>query len=74
MATKLLKRLPIAVLFSILVVSLAFAQPIPQAKNPEEVGFSKERLQKISSWIQSNVDKKIIPGAVVLILRKGKIA
>jgi CubicO group peptidase (beta-lactamase class C family) len=74
MASKVLKRMSTAALFSILIVSLALAQSIPQAKNPEEVGFSKERLQKISAWLQSDVDKKIIPGAVVLILRKGKIA
>jgi CubicO group peptidase (beta-lactamase class C family) len=74
MATKILKRLTTVALFSILIVSLAFAQSIPQAKNPKEVGFSKERQQRISAWIQSDVDKKIIPGAVVLILRKGKIA
>jgi CubicO group peptidase (beta-lactamase class C family) len=57
-----------------LVVSLVFAQAIPQASSPEEVGLSKERLQKISAWIQSDVEKKVIPGAVVIILRKGKIA
>jgi CubicO group peptidase (beta-lactamase class C family) len=50
------------------------AQGIPQASNPEEVGLSKERLQRISEWIQTDVDKKVIPGAVVMILRKGKIA
>jgi CubicO group peptidase (beta-lactamase class C family) len=74
MTTRILKRLSLAVLFSILVVSLVFAQSIPQAKSPEEVGLSKERLQKISSWLQTDVDKKVIPGAVVIILRKGKIA
>jgi CubicO group peptidase (beta-lactamase class C family) len=74
MATRILKRLPLAVLFFILVVSWAFAQSIPQASNPEEVGLSKERLQRISAWLQNDVDKKVIPGAVVIILRKGKIA
>jgi CubicO group peptidase (beta-lactamase class C family) len=74
MATRILKRLSLAVLFSILVVSLVFAQSIPQASSPEEVGLSKERLQRISTWLQNDVEKKVIPGAVVIILRKGKIA
>jgi CubicO group peptidase (beta-lactamase class C family) len=74
MAIKNLKRLTLAALFSILVISLAVAQSIPQASSPEKVGLSKERLQRISAWIQNDVDKKVIPGAVVMILRKGKIA
>jgi CubicO group peptidase (beta-lactamase class C family) len=71
---KTLRRLTLAALFSILMASLADAQVIPQAVNPEEVGLSKERLQKISAWIQNDVDKKVIPGAVVMVLRKGKVA
>ncbi len=33
-----------------------------------------ELLQRISAWIQGDVDKAIVPGAVVMVLRKGKIA
>jgi CubicO group peptidase (beta-lactamase class C family) len=68
------KRLMFAVLFFILVASVAGAQGIPQATTPEEVGLSNERLQRISASIQADVDKKVIPGAVIMILRKGKIA
>ncbi len=71
---KTFKRLTFAVLFFILVTSIASAQGIPQASTPEEVGLSKERLQRISAWLQSDVEKKVIPGAVVMVLRKGKIA
>jgi CubicO group peptidase (beta-lactamase class C family) len=71
---KTLRRLTLAALFSILVASIAAAQVIPQATSPEEVGLSKERLQRISAWIQNDVDKKVIPGAVVMVLRKGKVA
>jgi CubicO group peptidase (beta-lactamase class C family) len=55
-------------------VSISVVQSLPQASSPEEVGLSKERLQRISAWIQADVDKKVIPGAVVMVLRKGKIA
>jgi CubicO group peptidase (beta-lactamase class C family) len=68
------KRIILVVLFLILAVSISGAQSIPQASSPEEVGLSKERLQRISAWIQADVDKKVIPGAVVMVLRKGKIA
>jgi len=63
-----------ATLFFILVASIASAQGIPQATNSEEVGLSKERLQRISEWIQTDVNKGVVPGAVVMVLRKGKIA
>ncbi len=61
-------------LFFVLITSIASAQGIPQATNPGKVGLSKERLQRISAWIQGDVEKGIVPGAVVMVLRKGKIA
>ena len=42
---KIVKRLALAALFFILAASIAGAQGIPQATNPEEVGLSKDRLQ-----------------------------
>ena len=68
------RRLTLAILFPILVASIAAAQTIPQATTPEEVGLSKERLERISAWLKTDVDKKVIPGAVVMVLRKGKVA
>ena len=68
------KRIILLTLFFILVASIASAQGIPQARSPEQVGLSKERLQKISEWMKADVDKKVIPGAVVMVLGKGKIA
>lgn len=71
---KIVRQTVLATLFFILFISLASAQGIPRATNPEEVGLSKERLQRISAWIQGDVDKGVVPGAVVMVLRKGKIA
>ena len=71
---KIVKQMMLVTLFLILVASIASAQGIPQATNPGKVGLSKERLQRISVWIQGDVDKGIVPGAVVMVLRKGKIA
>jgi CubicO group peptidase (beta-lactamase class C family) len=52
----------------------ALAQGLSRANKPEEVGFSSERLKRITDAFQSEVDKGAIPGAVVLIARNGKIA
>ena len=71
---KISKQMMLVTLCLILIASIASAQGIPKATRPEEVGLSKERLQRISAWIQSDVDKKVVPGAVVMVLRKGKIA
>ena len=53
---------------------LALAQGLPKANKPEDVGFSSERLKRVTDAFQSEVDKGAIPGAVVLIARNGKIA
>jgi CubicO group peptidase (beta-lactamase class C family) len=71
---KILKQMVLVTLVIILFISIASAQGIPKATNPKEVGLSKERLQRISAWIQDDVDKGVVPGAVVMVLRKGKVA
>jgi CubicO group peptidase (beta-lactamase class C family) len=52
----------------------AAAQDIPKASSPEEVGFSSARLKRLSDRIEEGVKKDELPGAVVLIARKGKVA
>ena len=52
----------------------SLAQGLPKANKPEDVGFSSERLKRVTDAFQSEVDKGAIPGAVVLIARNGKIA
>ena len=41
--------------------------------SPEAVGLSSEHLKEISAAFQTGIDKKEIPGAVILIARHGKI-
>ena len=45
----------------ILLAATAIAQVLPQAKTPEEVGMSSERLARLTSVFQEDVDKGIIP-------------
>jgi CubicO group peptidase (beta-lactamase class C family) len=63
-----------AVLLGFLFFSaVAFAQELPTAK-PEAVGLSSERLDRISSVVQHEIDDKRIAGAVTLVVRRGKVA
>jgi CubicO group peptidase (beta-lactamase class C family) len=59
---------------ALLVSVSALAQQPVQVSKPEEVGFSSERLTRIDKAFQAYVDKDLLPGAVVLIARKGKVA
>jgi len=49
-----------------------WAQGIPKAQSPEEVGFLSTRLKRLSDRINEGVQKGELPGAVVLIARNGK--
>jgi CubicO group peptidase (beta-lactamase class C family) len=46
--------------------------PLPRAK-PEEVGFSSERLARISAVLKADIEAGRIPGAVIAIARHGKL-
>ena len=50
-----------------------FAQDLPTAK-PEAVGLSAERLERIASVVQRDIDDKRIAGAVTLVVRRGHVA
>jgi len=50
------------------------ADPLPRAGSPEEVGLSSERLERLTRVTQGHVDSGLLPGAVILIARHGKIA
>src|SRR5262245_17652461 len=55
-----------------LVVSGAIGQNLPVAK-PESVGMSTIRLDGVKAMLQAEVDKGNIPGAVIMVNRKGKL-
>jgi CubicO group peptidase (beta-lactamase class C family) len=50
-----------------------FAQDLPAAK-PADVGLSAERLERITNWLREDSTKGTIPGAVVMVVRNGKVA
>lgn len=61
------------ILFLLTGVNAQIPQVLTQAKTPEEVGFSTERLKKLDAHFQDIVDKGIAPNIVTLVARKGKI-
>ena len=54
--------------------SLTSAQELPPVANPEQLGFSSARLQRLTETYQGYVDRGELPGAVLLIARGEKIA
>jgi CubicO group peptidase (beta-lactamase class C family) len=64
-------RLTLLILVALVAVR-AQAQVFVQAK-PETTGFSAERLKRIDMLVNGLIAKQGIPGAVVLIVRNGKI-
>ena len=66
------KIIPVLLGISILNI-IALAQDLPTAK-PEAVGLSSDRLERIATVVQHDIDDKRIAGAVTLVVRHGKIA
>jgi CubicO group peptidase (beta-lactamase class C family) len=60
-------------LLYLLTAVVAAAQSLPTA-TPEQVGLSAERLGKITVTLKADAAKGVLPGAVLLVARHGKIA
>ncbi|MGC2415990.1 MAG: serine hydrolase domain-containing protein [Stellaceae bacterium] len=46
---------------------------LPRAESPEQVGLSSARLERAADVIRRDVEKKLIPGAVLVIARGGRV-
>ncbi|MEO7275118.1 MAG: serine hydrolase domain-containing protein [Vicinamibacterales bacterium] len=66
-------RLATLLLVTALAVPLT-GQSLPRASKPEDVGLSSERLQRLTTTFNEYVKASRLPGAVVLIARRGKVA
>ena len=56
----------------LLVAATASAEVLPVVK-PEEAGFSADRLARLARTLKSEIEQKRMPGAVVLVARRGRI-
>ena len=63
------------IVFAILLMAAtaAPAQSLPPG-DPEQLGFSRERLGKIATVLHQEVDQGRLPGMVVMVARKGRLA
>jgi len=52
----------------------ARAESVLSTAKPEEVGLSSAQLKKIEEATAKNIDEGLIPGAVMLVVRHGKLA
>ena len=68
-----MKRLFLVLILSLLATAPAGAADLPTAK-PEQVGLSSERLDRMTQALRADVERGRIPGAVVLVARKGRVA
>src|SRR4051812_31631755 len=67
----------IAAFLLVTAIGIAAARaemPLPMATTPEEVGLSSERLARIEAATEEHIKSGILPGAVMLVARHGKIA
>src|SRR5882762_8069339 len=46
---------------------------LPRAECPEQVGLSSARLERLAGVIRADVERKLIPGAVLTIARAGRV-
>jgi CubicO group peptidase (beta-lactamase class C family) len=46
---------------------------LPRAEGPEQIGLSSARLERLGAVIREDVERKLIPGAVLVIARFGRV-
>jgi CubicO group peptidase (beta-lactamase class C family) len=57
------------------VAATAEAQlALPMAASPEEVGLSSAQLKRLEAVTKAHIDAGLVPGAVMLVARRGKVA
>jgi len=61
------------VVVAFLAVPLVRAQEIGEG-DPGQLGFNMEKLNRVEDVIRESMEEKEIPGAVVMVARKGKVA
>ena len=71
----LLKKIALLSLFTLFLCASAVnisAQGLPVVK-PEDVGLHSAKLDQIETVVKADIEKKMLPGAVVIVGHKGKI-
>src|SRR3569833_1317690 len=75
-----MRRLALGALALVSAVGIASVErawaelPVPMAASPEEVGLSSVQLKRIEEVTKKQIDDGLVPGAVMLVARRGKVA
>src|SRR4051812_14701532 len=70
-----MKRFTLLVVAMMSAAAIAHAEtPVPMAASPEEVGLSSVQLKRLEAVTKQQIDEGLVPGAVMLVARRGKIA
>ena len=72
-----MRRPLIVAALTALLAAPAFAPPaevLPRAKTPEAVGLSSERPARVRAATLGHIETGHVPGAVILVARRGRIA
>ena len=65
----------LAMLALVSLTGAAHAQlALPMAASPEEVGLSSVQLKRLEAVTKAHIDEGLLPGAVMLVARRGKVA
>jgi len=67
------QRVVLAVWSVLLCAGVACGQELARAKKAADSGFSPERLGRVTAFLNAEVDKKAIPGAIVIMARDGRV-
>lgn len=68
-----MKRISALVFLFVILAGAAWGRSLPTVE-PEKVGLSSERLERIGQVFQQEIEQGKLPGAIVLIARKGEVA
>ena len=72
---RLIRAFGVAALFFLAATASGRAEPVLHvAAAPEDVGLSSAQLARIEAMTQKYVDSGLVPGAVMLVARRGKVA
>ena len=66
------RRLSLLAAALLLQAGWAWSQALPKV-NPESVGVSSKRLEKLTQALQTEIEQQRLPGAVAMVARKGKL-
>ncbi|MFO1159717.1 MAG: serine hydrolase domain-containing protein [Reyranellaceae bacterium] len=70
-----MKKIALAIaLVAVTAAARAENGVLPAAAKPEDVGLSSAQLRRLEAVTQAHIDSGLVPGAVMLVARRGKVA